>query len=169
MFKITLHKIFAVAVFCFVSSTASAGQVILPGSDCVKWRSSDPEPYLSASRIYNPSSTQWLRVDCPVVRTDFDSFLHDAAVENSWVRIVDRHYTINGSCKLVSFSHNTSGTTSYWATGTRYTSGSGTQAQHLNTGSLGGENSASHLYFSCYIPPRYSGNMSGLTTYYVNQ
>ncbi len=148
---------------------AMAGKATLPGSACVKWNSSDPEPSLSYSELRNPSSTRWLRVDCPVVRTDFDGFLHDAAVEKSWVRMVDKNYNRNGYCRLVSYSHNTNGTTSYWATGNRFTSGSGNQAQVLNTGSLDGENGASHLYFSCHIPPSYAGNYSSLVTYYANQ
>ena len=146
-----------------------AGEAILPGAACVKWTSGDPTPLLSYSELHNPSSTAWLRVDCPVVRTDFDSFLHDAGVEGAWVRMVDRHYTSNGSCRLISYSRNTDGTASFWATGTQFTAGSGNQAQVLNTGGLGGENGASHLYFSCQIPPSYAGNSSSLVTYYANQ
>ena len=155
--------------FALFSGQTMAGQTILPGSACVKWNSTDPEPSLSSSEIRNPSSSRWLRLDCPVVRTDFDGFLHDAGVEGSWVRVVDKHYSGNARCRLVSYSHNTNGTTSYWATSTRYSAGSGNHAQVLNTGSLNGENGASHLYFSCHIPPAYSGNYSSLATYYVNQ
>ncbi len=152
-----------------VSYSAHADRANYPGSVCVKWNASDPEPELSSSKIRNPSSSRWLRLDCPALRTDFDGLFHDAGVDGSWVRMVDRHYSSNARCRLVSFSHNTSGSTSFWGTGNRYTSGSGNQAQHLNTGSLGGENSASHLYFSCHLPPTYSGNRSALVTYQVNQ
>ncbi len=157
------------ATVALIGGQAYAGEASYPGAACVKWSAGDPQPLLSYSEILNPSSTAWLRVDCPITRTDFDSFLHDAGVESSWVRMVDRHYTSNGSCRLVSYSHNTDGTASYWTTGTQYTSGTGNQAQQLNIGSLDGENGASHLYFSCQIPPTYAGNYSTLVTYYVNQ
>ena len=155
--------------FALFGGQAMAGQALLPASACVKWNSSDPEPSLAYGELRNPSSTRWLRVDCPVMRTDFDGFLHDAGVEGSWIRMVDKHYNSNGNCRLVSYSHNTNSTTSYWATGLRSTSGSGNHAQVLNTGSLGGENSSSHLYFSCRIPPSYSGNYSSIVSHYVNQ
>lgn len=159
----------ALMLASIASTSAFAGKASYPGSMCVKWNSFDPEPALNASKIQNPSTTKWLRLDCPVVRTDFDSLFNDAEVDDSWARMVDRHYSSNGRCRLVSYSHNTSGSSSFWGTATRHTSGSGNQAQQLNTNGLDGENGASHLYFSCHVPPVYNGNRSALTTYWVNQ
>lgn len=153
----------------FWNATAFAGAQSNPGSECVKWRASDPQPYLSYSGIYNDSSSSWLRVDCPVDRTDFDGFLHDAAVESSWVRVVDQNFNSNVRCQLVSYSRNGSGSNSVWSTGNRFSSGTNAGAQQLSFGNLSGENGASHLYFSCHIPPKYSGQRSGIITYHAQQ
>lgn len=168
MYKKTLAAL-AITSAALLSANVHAGGVSSPASQCVKWTNGDVTPTLSYSAIYNASSSQTMRVDCPVERTDFDGFLHDAGVEGSWMRVVDRHYNSNVSCRLVSYSRNGNGSSSYWSTGTRYSNGSSTNTQHLNTGSLGGENTYSHLYFSCLVPPTYSGNRSGLVTYKVAQ
>ena len=166
--KITLSAITLIGLG-LVANNALAGTSTQPGSMCVKWNEGQPDISLSYSKIRNTSTSHYLYVDCPVVRTDFDGFLHDAAVEDSWVRVVDQNWTYNNRCRLVSYSHNTNGSNSYWATGNVYSSGSNAGAQQLNTNSLGGENGASHLYFSCRIPPRYNGVYSSITTYKVWQ
>lgn len=155
--------------FGLLSFNASAGTSSMPGAMCVKWNSSQPNVSLSYSKILNTSSTSYLYVDCPVVRTDFDSTFHDAGVEDSWVRVVDQNYNTNSRCKLVSYSHNSNGTGSVWSTSNVYSSGTNSGSQQLNTNSLNGENSKSHLYFSCRIPPRYNGVYSSLNTYQVKQ
>ncbi len=168
MYSKTLAAL-AITSTALISAQAHAGAANSPASQCVKWTNGDVTPLLSASAIYNPSATQWMRVDCPVERTDFDGFLHNAAVEGSWIRAVDRHYSANVSCQLISYSRNSDGSASFWGTPVRTSSGSGNSTQHLNTGGLAGDNSISHLYFSCNVPPTYSGNQSGLVTYQVSQ
>lgn len=155
-------------VLGLAGSIAAAGETSMPGSGCIKWNSGDPEPALSYSEIQNPSSTQWLRVDCPVAKTDFDGFLHDAGIEDSWVRVYDRHPGAAIRCQLVSYYRNTFGG-SFWSTGNRYSSTPNVGVVQLNTDALNGENSITHLYYSCHIPPAYAGSRSSIITHYVRQ
>lgn len=166
-----LISIIVLSITSLMSINLYAGSENHPGSMCVKWTPSDPEPYLNASRIYNASSTTWLRLDCPVVHSDFDGFLHNGAIDSSWVTMIDQNYSLNGSCSLVSFTQHPmpSSYSAIWAAPAAFTSGSDARPQYLGTGSQNGEDYYSHYYFSCHVPPSYSGNSSGLVTYNAAQ
>jgi hypothetical protein len=168
--KLLNSSVIVSALALALSGDAFAGTTNQPGSMCVKWYPTEPEPRLSSSAIRNPSTTQTLRVDCPVVRTDFDGFLHDAGVEDSWVRVTDRNPLAGRDvrCQLVSYARVGS-SSNFWGGAVRFSSGSNNAVQQLNTNGVGGENGVSHLYFSCHIPPVWNGQQSDLVTYRVKQ
>ena len=153
----------ALAVLSLVTTTTFAGDgKLYPGAMGIRWNSSDPFPALNSSMIQNPSSTQWLRLDLPVVHAVMGN-----SIKKGWVKAVDRSYNKNVRCKLVSVYRNGSSFWG-WSTGFKYTGGSGSGPQTLNFGNVGA-NSSCHYYFSCHIPPTYSGNKSGIVSYYVEE
>jgi hypothetical protein len=130
-----------------------------PGSMCVRW-SGTSTPVYNFSAIGNPSSTTWLYLDCPAVK--------DASnIASGWVRMLDRHYSSNISCRLYSVYASTGGYYG-WVTPVVSSTGSSANPQHRPFGGIGG-NSIAHYYYSCSIPPTYSGYVSYITSYQVSE
>lgn len=131
-----------------------------PGSLCVRWSGSTEIVY-NFGQIGNDSSKTWLHLDCPAVK---DSH----SIIRSWVRVWDRQYGQYDDiyCRLYSMYLKDSGGMSGWF-GPEAKSEGGGGAQMLETGSPG-DNSLSHYYFSCRIPPTDEyGRISYIATYNV--
>ena len=137
---------------------------VYPGSMAVRINSSQPTPKLSASSIFNPSSTQWLNVELPVIH---DTIGH--TIRNGWVKALDRHYSADVSARLRSFYwSNTRDRFLGWWSARLYSAGSGNDAQTLSFPGVG-SNSIAHYHYSCAIPPTYLGRKSGILSYYVRE
>lgn len=165
LFTYTLCSAALMFAFLFVGpSTVMAGDAkTYPGSMCVRYSGSNPS--YSYSLIGNPSSSQWLYLDCPVIN---DSMSEDLA--NSWVSILDRHYSKNVCCSINSVYWNSSAARVYgWWGGNKCSSGSGNHLQKRTWGGLGGAGENVHTYFSCKIPPTYSGHASYIVNYHANE
>jgi hypothetical protein len=149
---------FAVGAF---SSMVNADQKVYPGSMGVKF--SGPSPSYYFSTIGNPSSTTTMSVDLPAVNDT------NTAIESSWVRVLDRHYSSGVSCSLNTAYWNNTYDTFYGSWGALVTSaGSSNDVQVLNTGTAHGS-AERHIYFGCAIPATYSGNLSHIVSYSVDE
>ncbi len=153
----------ALSILSLVATTTFAEDgKVYPGSMGVRWNSSDPFPALNASAIHNPSSAQWLRLDLPAVHDQIGK-----TIKSGWVKVIDRHYSLDVRCSLNAVVRSGSSFTGWWGP-FQFSAGSGTATQTLNIPALG-SNSQAHYYFSCHIPPTYSGNQSGIVSYYVEE
>ena len=91
-------------------------------------------------------------------------------LNNSWVGVLDRHYSSNVRCSVNSAYWNNTADTFYgWWGANRYSSGSGNDRQKLSWGGLSGSGETVHTYFSCRIPPTYLGNRSYIISYHTNE
>ena len=136
---------------------------VYPGSMGVRYAGANPSYNYSA--IGNPSSSQWMYVDLPVIN---DAMNDD--IKYSSVRVLDRHYSNNVRCSVNSAYWNSSSSAFYgWWGSNKYSSGSGDNLQKLSTGGVGGAGTSYHHYFSCAVPPSYAGNRSYIVSYYANE
>ena len=160
-----LSIVSAALAFSFAGHQVHAGDAKLyPGSMGVRYAGANPPSY-NTSAIGNPSSTKWLYVDLPAINDDMND-----DVKNTWVRVLDRHYSHNVRCSFNTAYWNNSADRFYgWWGANKYSTGSGNNAQVLYTGGSGGKGSSYHHYFSCRIPRTYSGNRSYIISYYVNE
>ena len=160
-------KLMRIAVSIFVpfvigafSIPVNADQKVYPGSMGVKLSGASPTYYFGA--IGNSSAAN-IYLDLPVINDT------NTAVESSWVRVLDRHYSSGVSCALNTAYWNNTYDTFYGSWGaTVVSSGSSTDVQVLNTGTANGS-ADRHIYFSCSIPPVYSGNSSRIVSYSVDE
>ena len=159
MKRTILASIFFIITFVTGSAFAIDGK-IYPGSMGIRWNSSDPVPHLSASAVFNSSSTKSLRLDLPVIH---DSIHH--SISSGWVRVIDRHYNQNIRVSMNSVYRNGCSFWGWWGAN-KYSAGTNCSAQALSFPGLG-SNSQAHYYYSVTIPPTYSGNKSGIVSYYV--
>jgi hypothetical protein len=134
---------------------------IYPGSMGVRYAGTSTPSY-SWSAIGNPSTGSWLYLDLPAIHDTIGGNINE-----SWVRVIDQHYSANISCKLCSVYRCGCGYCG-WISPTKYSSGSGCNQQVLSPGGVGANN-RSHYYFSCKIPPRYNNNTSCIISYYVEE
>lgn len=153
----------ALSILSLVTTTTFAADAkIYPGSMGVRWNATDPVPELNTSSIQNPSSSRWLRLDLPVI--------HDSLgrpIRAGWVKVLDRHYSQNVRCTLVSVFRS-GGSFSGWTSPTRSSSGSGNSPQTLYFPAQA-SNSQCHYYFSCHVPRTYGGNRSAIVSYVVDE
>jgi hypothetical protein len=134
-----------------------------PGSMCVRHYGSSPS--YSSSMIGNPSSSQWLYLDCPTINDSMSESLR-----NSWVAVLDRHYSSDVHCSVHSrYWNNSTAALNGWWGGNKYSAGSGNNLQKLSWGRLSGAGDSVHTYFSCAIPPAYSGHVSYIVNYHANE
>lgn len=133
-----------------------------PGESCVN-RSPTVTPYYFSGAIGNPSTTEWLYLDCPMDRA--------IAYDTGTVDVIDQNgYTgYDVSCAQVGVHWNYN-TATYYTGGTRNSSGVGTQKQTLSFGVATGAFPTVY-YYSCGIPPAYGGNKakSYIETYSVSE
>ncbi len=148
---------FAVGAF---SIPVNADQKVYPGAMGVKFSGATPTYYFST--IGN-SSTTTMYIDLPAVNDT------NSDVESSWVRVLDRHYSSGVSCSLNTAYWNNTYDTFYGSWGAAVvSSGSSDDVQVLNTGTANGS-AERHIYFSCSIPAAYSGNLSRIVSYSVDE
>lgn len=143
------------------TTTFAADGKIYPGSMGVRWNGADPLPALNFSSLENPSS-QWLRVDLPVVKDSIGN-----SIRSGLVKVVDRHYSLDVRCNLVSIFRGGSAFAGWWS-GNRFSTGSSNNTQTLSYPGVGA-NSSCHYYYSCHIPPVYAGNRSSIVSYRVDE
>jgi len=145
------------------AGVAQAGDAkVYPGEMGIKW--SGPTPVYNTGAIGNSSSSSWMYVDLPVINDDTGS-----GIDSTWVKVLDRHYNSDVRCKIVTAYWNNTADAFYGYFGpNRYSSGSSTNAQTLYPGSAS-HGSTRHEYFSCAIPPTYSGNRSYIISYQVSE
>ena len=166
--KSKIHRLNVLSVsllLAFATGQGFAGDAkVYPGSMAVRWSGTSTPSYY-ASAVGNPSASQWLYVDLPVINDSMAEHVHSSSV-----RVVDRHYSSNVRCSLNSvYWNSTTGTMwGYWGS-TKSSSGSSDGLQYLSTGSSSGAGSTYHQYFSCAIPPAYYGHRSYIVSYYVNE
>ncbi len=133
------------------------------GESCVN-RSPSVNPYYFSGAIGNPSTTEWLYVDCPMDRssTTYDTGTVDVIDQNGYTG-----YDV--SCAHVGVHWN-SNTATYYTGGTKNSSGVGTQKQTLSFAAVKGVFPTVY-YYSCGIPPAYSGtkNKSYIETYSISE
>ena len=162
MFRLSISA--AAIAFAFSATQGFAGDAkTYPGSMGVRYAGASPSYNYSA--IGNPSSTQWMYVDLPVINDDMGD-----DISSSYVRVLDRHYSSDVRCSINSAYWNSSAGAfyGYWGAN-KYSAGSGNSLQSLPTGGVGGAGTSYHHYFSCRVPPTYSGNRSYIVSYYVNE
>ncbi|GAA3961110.1 hypothetical protein [Allohahella marinimesophila] len=145
-----------------VSPAYAADAKVYPGSMAVKY--SGPTPTYSWGMINNPSSSSWMYVDLPVINDDTGS-----GIDLSWVQVLDRHYSSDVRCSIITVYWNNSADAIYGYFGpNRYSTGSSNNSQTLYTGSAT-HGSSRHEYFSCAVPPSYAGQTSSIVSYYVSE
>ncbi len=128
----------------------------------VKW--SGPNPTYHFSMINNPSPTSWMYVDLPVINDDLG-----IGIGRSWVKVLDRHYSKNVYCSIITVYWNNSADAIWGYFGPKHAStGSSNNAQTLHTGPAT-HGSTRHEYFSCAVPPAYAGRTSSIVSYYVSE
>jgi hypothetical protein len=133
-----------------------------PGESCVN-RSPGVTPYYFSGAIGNPSTTDWLYLDCPMDRaTTYDTGTVDVIDQNGYTG-----YDVSCAQVGVHWNYNTA---TYYTGGTKNSSGVGTQKQTLSFGVAQGAFPTVY-YYSCVIPPAYGGtkNKSYIETYSVSE
>jgi len=154
-----------IAIFGILNaSQALAGKTIYPGSMCVKWTASDPTPRLSSSRIFNDSTSRWMRVDCPVLHQHFGGVFQNDDMDDSDIGIIDANTSANARCWSVSKDQVGSSVYTRGSGGARSSTGFGNHEQNLDFARTN-HNGASWAYIGCTIPPRQNGQSSGITYY----
>ena len=142
------------------SVTALAGKQVYPGSMCVRWNQNESVPVLNGSRIYNPSSTQEMHVDCPILHQNFDPNTGNN-LDDADIGVIDTNTTRNASCWLTALYQINS--TLYGTTGgTRGTAGFGSHEQNLDFNGTG-RHAENWYYIGCSIPRAENGQQSGIT------
>lgn len=160
MFQLIKTTVLASACALAATSVLAADVKTYPGSMGVKY--SGPTPTYSSSSIGNPSSSSWMYVDLPAINDEDNDIL------TSYVRVLDRHYSSEVRCSInQAYWNNSAGVMYGWWGPNVSSSGSSTSSQTLFTGALGGTGMNVHTYFSCRVPPTYSGNVSRIISYYV--
>lgn len=140
----------------------AADRKVYPGSMAITW--SGPAPAYYYGSVSNPSSTSWMYVDLPVINDDTTS-----GIDISLVKVLDRHYSSDIRCSINTVYWNNSAGTfyGYWGPNA-YSAGSSNTEQTLSTGAAS-HGSTRHEYFSCALPPTYSGNRSHIISYTVEE
>ena len=133
-----------------------------PGESCVN-RSPNIAPYYFSGAIGNPSTTEWLYLDCPMDRA--------ATYDTGDVDVIDQNgytgYDVSCAQTGVYWNYNT---VTYYTGGTKASSGVGTQKQTLSFAATP-RPFGSVYYYNCVIPPAYGGtkNKSYIETYSVSE
>jgi hypothetical protein len=173
--KTAVYTLLTAAVLTFIT-TAGAPRVhaidwaTYPGEMCMKWTGAGTPKYYFGG-IGNTSPTDWLYLDCPVVlKTE------SAPSGGAQVIVRDLHPGAAVNCTLYNAYNKVSDGTYYYKTsGPLYSSGSGYSPQVLQLQGLGltpstgyNQYTNSVYYYSCAIPPSYSGGNSYILEYLIN-
>ena len=142
---------------------------LTPGSQCVRWNSSDVVPALEFSEIHNKSATQWMRVDCPIERTDFFDVLHWPALESVSITVADQNFSNDIICRAWRFKRTPAGALDTFTGGFSASDGTSARPQILNLGSVGLPSNEDHAFIECHVPPTFAGRSSSIINYRVDQ
>lgn len=174
------HRLFAAALLggflAAVAGKPAQAQVgaNAPGSMCVRWAgpSLGIEP-LNNSALFNPSTTETMRVDCPIIKMRNDTGLNGAIV-----RVVDQHPTLDVTCRVcTSGSSGRVGVGDIVACSNALNSSGTPPGPELRSlifppqADLLPNTVVQSWYFSCSIPPRFSSNTpaSRIHSYFVQE
>lgn len=146
------------------SGHAFAGKTIYPASMCTRWTSTDVVPRLSGSRIFNDSTSQWMRVDCPILHQHFGAVFQNDDQDDSDIGVIDANNGADARCWSLSKYQSGSNFFTAGNGGTRTTTGFGNHEQNLDFAFVN-HNGESWSYIGCNIPPRQNGASSGITYY----
>ena len=152
-----------VALFMVITGALpalAADMKIYPGSMGVRYAgTSTPTYYYSA--IGNPSATQWLYLDMPVIRD------LNGGISLSKVRVIDQNCRSGIMCQLCSVYR--SGCKFYGRfTPRKWSKGCSCREQVVYPGKVKASKN-SHYYFSCRIPAKYKNKTSYINSYYVKE
>ncbi len=96
---------YIVAVLCstaFLQSTpVLAGKQIYPGSMCVSLNRSQPIPRLDRGGIFNHSTFMDMKVDCPILHQNFNTFSGND-LDDADIGVIDNHTSRRVVCWLAS-------------------------------------------------------------------
>ncbi len=159
----------------FTTTPALAGDgKAYPGNMCVPWADNRYPTYM-AGAIGNPHDKDWLYVDCPLVKDSIGD-----EVEDGWVRMIDRHYDKDHDvfCTLVVTQYGYQWSGDGWH-GKRFgplrSEGSSTHVQHKymkvekDVSEYHTTGNRKYAFYSCAIPPKHQGNVSYITSYYMEE
>jgi hypothetical protein len=152
--KLALAVVVAVAIG---APQAHADSKIYPGLMCVNYGSAGIANY-EYGAIGNYSSTNVLRVGCPIVRDG-------SSMTSGWVEVLDRHDDQDVACRVVAGHRNEDVLTGSFSAYQRSTSTGGVR---LSFGDPGGT-SLSHYYYFCTIPPMTPRGASHVVTYQATE
>lgn len=149
-----------IAILGLLSSATSYAdnEKLYPGSMCIPLGFEQPTPFINFGEINNPSSTKWLSVDCPIIRDN-----PGGHIKRGYVNMFDQNYNYNISCRLASVHRSGAGFTGWWY----QNKSSAGSIEKVQKSIFGKQHSISgyHYFYSCTIPPKYNGNMSGISSY----
>lgn len=139
------------------------------GFMCIRETGSGGTPAFWAGGIVNDSSTSWLNLRCPVIKD-----VVSQGVKSGQVRMMDRHFTLDISCTLVSARLNGPGGHSYAFSPTITSGPGGDPNVNLRVGSFtnglsGVTSTDSHYELSCSIPPTQNGLASMISSYSITE
>jgi len=140
------------------AAAAHSGRELAPGSLCRAWSSSEPTPSLYFSSAENPSTSQTLHMDCPLLH------MYTGGINVGYVQVRDQHSSQNVTCKLC-YGLFSGGSTSEVCE-TKSTAGEGDTWTWLSFNAVAGVPIWSPLYYSCTVPPD-EGGRSAVAAYYV--
>lgn len=139
----------------------AADKALYPGTMCVRWNDQEPVPSLSHSRIFNPSSTHEMHVDCPIIHRNFNPFSGNN-LDDADIGIIDTSASRNARCWLASrYQINA---TLFGTTNSSASTGFGNYEQNLDFTSTG-RHPQNWYYIGCEIPRTEHGHQSGITYY----
>ena len=141
-----------------VATQARADDLMLPGSNCVKFSSGGTATY-NYSRIGNSSSTSAMSIDCPVIDTGL--------LTQGVVVAFDRSTASNMTCALnnITWSETQPGIIFLQTKTTNSTSGSANLPQTIGASTNYTNMSFEYQYWSCSIPATSGGNISYIGQY----
>jgi phage-related tail fiber protein len=160
-----IHRLFATLSVAAViagpgAPTAQAGDYkAFPGSMCVRNNDySGGTPYYGSSgRLFNSSTTSWLRVICPIVRDN------ETGSPSFQVIVIDQYLSDGVSCRAVSNSRD--GTANNM-TAVVKSSGNASTGKEINLGGIASKENFGHHHILCSIPPKGADN-SAIASYIV--
>lgn len=149
-----IHRLFttlsAAAVIAGLGApTAQAGDYkVFPGTMCRPNSDYSPNGYAyygTSGRVFNSSSTSWLRVLCPIVRDN------ETGSVGTQVVVIDQNLSSGVACRTISSKRD--GTANNM-TAVVTSSGNGSNGMFLNLGNLASKENYGYHHISCAIPPK---------------
>ena len=121
------------------------------------------KPHFTGGMAGNRS--QWhIDIDLPVINDHVNN-----GILRSYVRVIDRHYSEDIRCRIMSAYWSNANDSVYGSWGAyKYSDGSSNNQQVLSTGGVY-SSMIRHEFFNCRIPGTYQGNSSYIISYEVHE